>query len=114
MQDAFIFDAVRTPRGRGRSEGSLNDVTALSLAAQILQAVRDRNALDTRMVDDVIFGCVAPTGEQGGNIARIAVLTAGYAGSLAIDGSLLNWTPSDLRFRRLDSVCFRAPGALSA
>jgi acetyl-CoA C-acetyltransferase len=75
---AYIFDAVRTPRGRGRPNGALHEVTALSLASQVLQALRDRNQLDTALVDDVILGCVMPVGEQGSDIARIAALVAGY------------------------------------
>jgi len=82
MADCFIFDAVRSPRGRGKKDGSLHEVTALELAAQSLQAIRDRNALDTAELDDVIMGCVDPVGEQGADIARAAVLKAGYAESV--------------------------------
>ncbi len=78
MTDVFIYDAVRTPRGKGRTDGALHDITALSLAVQVLEAVRDRNDLDTALVDDVIMGCVMPVGEQGSDIARIAALVAGY------------------------------------
>ena len=78
MTDAYIFDAVRTPRGRGRKDGALHEVTALRLAALTLQAIRDRNGIDTALVEDVILGCVTPVGEQGGEIARSAVLYAGY------------------------------------
>jgi acetyl-CoA C-acetyltransferase len=77
--EAFIYDAVRTPRGRGKPDGSLHEVTPVQLAVQVLQAVRERNAIDTADVDDVILGCVAPVGEQGTDIARMAVLTAGFA-----------------------------------
>lgn len=76
--EAYIYDAVRTPRGKGRPDGALHEITALSLAAQALAAVRDRNGLDTALVDDVILGCVMPVGEQGSDIARIAALVAGY------------------------------------
>jgi acetyl-CoA C-acetyltransferase len=79
MAEAYIYDAVRTPRGRGKKDGSLHEITALSLAAQVLEGLRDRNGVDTAIVDDVILGCVAPIGEQGADIARTAVLTAGYA-----------------------------------
>ena len=79
MAEAYIYDAVRTPRGKGRKDGSLHEVTALELATQQLQAVRDRNGLDTSLVDDVIMGCVMPIGEQGGDIARAAVLQADYS-----------------------------------
>lgn len=83
MADAYIFDAVRTPRGKGKSSGSLHEITALSLATQALQAIRDRNNLDTSRVDDVVLGCVSPVGEQGSDIARIAVLNADYAETTA-------------------------------
>jgi len=83
MSEAYIFDAVRTPRGKGKSTGALHEVTALSLATQVLQALRDRNNLDTSKVDDVVFGCVSPVGEQGGDITRIAVINADYAESVA-------------------------------
>jgi acetyl-CoA C-acetyltransferase len=83
MPDAFIFDAVRTPRGRGRVDGALHEITALSLAAQTLQAIAERHALDTSTIDDVVLGCVAPIGEQGSNLGRMAALTAGFASSVA-------------------------------
>jgi acetyl-CoA C-acetyltransferase len=83
MADAYIFDAVRTPRGRGKSDGSLHEVTALSLATGVLQAVRERNHLDTALVDDVVLGVVSPVGEQGSVIARTAVLNADYAETVA-------------------------------
>lgn len=83
MTEAYIYDAVRTPRGKGKSSGSLHEITALSLATQTLQAIRDRNDLPTEHVDDVILGCVSPVGEQGGDIARIAVLNADYAETTA-------------------------------
>jgi acetyl-CoA C-acetyltransferase len=78
MADAFIYDHVRTPRGRGKADGALHEVTALSLTAQTLAAIRDRNELDTNLVDDVVLGCVDPIGEAGGDIARAAALVAGY------------------------------------
>jgi acetyl-CoA C-acetyltransferase len=78
MADAFIYDAVRTPRGRGRADGSLHEVTALRLAETALRALKDRNGLDRAAVDDVVLGCVDPVGEAGGDIARAAALTAGY------------------------------------
>jgi acetyl-CoA C-acetyltransferase len=78
MTDAFIYDHVRTPRGRGKTDGSLHEVTSLNLAAQALGAIRDRNQLDTSEVDDVVLGCVDPIGEAGGDIARAAALAAGY------------------------------------
>lgn len=83
MADAFVFDHVRTPRGRGRPDGALHEVPAIGLATQVLQAVRDRNNLDTAAVDDVVLGCVSPVGEQGSCIGRVAALNAGYAESVA-------------------------------
>ena len=83
MAEAYIFDAVRTPRGKGRASGSLHEATSLSLATQVLEAIRDRNGLDTAKVDDVYLGCVTPIGEQGSDIARIAALNAGYAETVA-------------------------------
>jgi acetyl-CoA C-acetyltransferase len=83
MAEAFIYDAVRTPRGKGKKDGSLHEITALSLASQVLGAIRDRNNLDTSRVDDVVLGCVTPIGEEGADIARTAVLTAGYAQTTA-------------------------------
>src|ERR687886_2877952 len=78
MTDAFIYDHVRTPRGRGKADGALHEVTSLELATQALRALRDRNGLDTRLVDDVVLGCVDPVGEAGGDIARAAALVADY------------------------------------
>ncbi|AOF84140.1 MULTISPECIES: acetyl-CoA C-acetyltransferase [unclassified Hydrogenophaga] len=83
MTEAFIFDAVRTPRGKGRSSGALHGTTPISLAITALQALRDRNTLDTAFVDDIILGCVEPAGEQGANIARVAAIAAGYHESAA-------------------------------
>ncbi len=83
MTEAYIYDAVRTPRGKGKKSGSLHEITALSLATQVLQAIRDRNELDTSKVDDVVLGCVSPVGEQGADIARVAVLNAEYAETTA-------------------------------
>ena len=83
MNEAYIYDAVRTPRGRGKSDGSLHDQQPLTLLTTVLTQLRDRNALDTSFVDDVIMGCVTPIGEQGGDIARTAVLESGYAQSVA-------------------------------
>jgi acetyl-CoA C-acetyltransferase len=78
MPDAFIYDHVRTPRGRGKSDGALHEVTALNLAAQALGAIKNRNKLDPSVVDDVVLGCVDPVGEAGGDIARAAALVAGF------------------------------------
>ncbi|MBS4045193.1 MAG: acetyl-CoA C-acetyltransferase [Alphaproteobacteria bacterium] len=83
MTEAFIYDAVRTPRGKGRSSGALHEVTPMRLATTALEAVRDRNSLDTSLVDDVVLGCVMPVGEQGADIARVAVIQSGYAETTA-------------------------------
>ncbi|MDB5714872.1 MAG: acetyl-CoA C-acetyltransferase [Sphingomonadales bacterium] len=83
MTEAYIYDAVRTPRGKGRPDGALHEITALALAAQTLEALRDRTGLDTALVDDVILGCVMPVGEQGSDIARVAALVAGYHQSVS-------------------------------
>ncbi len=83
MTEAYIYDAVRTPRGKGKSDGALHEITPIQLATQVLEAVRDRNTLDTALVDDVAFGCVAPVGEQGAVITRTAILNAGYSESTA-------------------------------
>ena len=83
MIECYIYDAVRTPRGKGRRDGRLHEITSLSLASQTLEAIRDRTRIDTAKIDDVILGCVAPVGEQGSNIARLAVLNAEYAESVA-------------------------------
>jgi acetyl-CoA C-acetyltransferase len=79
MSEAYIYDHVRTPRGKGKKDGSLHEATPVRLASQMLDAIRDRNkGLDTREIEDVILGCVTPVGEQGANVARTAVLMSGY------------------------------------
>ena len=82
MADAYIYDHVRTPRGPGKKDGSLHEVPAVRLAAKALEALRDRNGIDTRTVDDVLMGCVDPIGEAGSDIARAAVFEAGYDNSV--------------------------------
>jgi acetyl-CoA C-acetyltransferase len=83
MAEAFIYDHVRTPRGRGKVDGALHEVTALSLASQTLGAIKSRNNLDTALVDDVVMGVVDPVGEAAADIARTAALVAGYGDSVA-------------------------------
>ncbi len=79
MRECYVFDAVRTPRGRGRkSDGGLAATTPLELLKTTLGALRERNQLDTATIDEVILGCVEAAGEQGADIARLAVLYAGY------------------------------------
>ncbi len=79
MPEAFVFDAVRTPRGRGKVGGALRTVSPTQLAAMALKAIKERNHLDTTLVDDVVLGCVEPVKDQAVVIARTAVLSAGYA-----------------------------------
>ena len=78
MTDAYIFDAVRTPRGKGRADGSLHEVTSVRLSAEVLNELKARNDLDTSKVEDVIWGNVTQVGEQGACLARSAVLYAGW------------------------------------
>ena len=82
MTEAYIYDAVRTPRGKGRKDGSLHEVTSVRLSAQVLDAVKDRNGLDGHAVEDVIWGNVTQVGEQGGCLARTAVLASGLDQSI--------------------------------
>jgi acetyl-CoA C-acetyltransferase len=79
MTDVFIYDHVRTPRGRGKKDGSLHEVPSVRLAAKVLEAVRDRNGLDTATVDDIIMGCVDPVMDAGAVIAKAAAFEAGYS-----------------------------------
>lgn len=83
MTDALIYDAVRTPRGKGREGGSLNGVTPLELQRQLLTAILDRNSLDSAAIDDLILGCVTQVGDQGGNIAKVAALYSGLPDSVS-------------------------------
>jgi acetyl-CoA C-acetyltransferase len=107
MPEAFIYDHVRSPRGRGKADGSLHEVTALNLAAQTLAAVKDRNKLDPALVEDVVLGCVDPVGEAGGDIARASALVAGFGDS--VPGVQIN------RFcaSGLDAVNFAAAEVMS-
>lgn len=78
MTDAFIYDHVRTPRGRGKPDGALHEVSTINLASHVLTGIRERNKLDPLLVDDVVLGCVDPVGEAGGDIARVSAIVAGY------------------------------------
>ena len=102
MAEALIYDHVRTPRGRGKPDGSLHTATTLHLAATALKAIKDRNHLEAGQVDDVVMGCVDPVGEAGGDIARMGALAAGFGD--AVPGVQIN------RFcaSGLDSVNFAA------
>jgi len=107
MTEAFIYDHVRTPRGRGKADGSLHEVTTLNLATQVLKGIKDRNRLDTAMVDDVVMGLVDPVGEAGSDIPRMAAICAGYGES--VPGIQIN------RFcaSGLDAVNFAAAQVMS-
>jgi acetyl-CoA C-acetyltransferase len=107
MADAFIYDHVRTPRGRGKADGALHEVTALNLATQTLVALKGRNKLDPALVDDVVLGCVDPVGEAGGDIARVAAICADYGNG--VPGVQIN------RFcaSGLDAVNFAAAEVMS-
>jgi acetyl-CoA C-acetyltransferase len=78
LEDAIIFDAIRSPRGKGKQDGSLHELTSVYLSAEILKSIRDRNQLNTILIEDVIWGNVTQVGEQGGCLARSAVLKAGF------------------------------------
>ncbi len=78
MPEAFIYDCVRTPRGRGKPDGALHEVPSVDLAASVLRMLRHRSGFAPEQIEDVVFGCVDPVGEAGGNIARAAVLKAGF------------------------------------
>ncbi len=88
MPEAFIYDHMRTPRGRGKKDGSLHEVPAVRLAAHTLNSLRDRNDIDTKTVDDVILGCVDPVGEAGSDIARAAIFEANY--DICVPGMQIN------------------------
>jgi acetyl-CoA C-acetyltransferase len=107
MTDAFIYDHVRTPRGRGKPDGSLHEVTSLALATHVLKEIRDRNHLDAKLLDDVVLGCVDPVGEAGGDIARAAALSADFGNE--VPGVQIN------RFcaSGLDAVNFAAAQVMS-
>jgi acetyl-CoA C-acetyltransferase len=79
MTEVFVYDHVRTPRGRGKKDGALHEVPTPRLAAKALQALRDRNGLDTSTVDDIIMGCVDPVFEAGAVIPKAAAFEAGYS-----------------------------------
>jgi acetyl-CoA C-acetyltransferase len=107
MTEAFIYDHVRSPRGRGKPDGALHEVTTLNLATQVLKGLRERNKLDPALVDDVVLGCVDPVGEAGGDIARVSALCAGYGDG--VPGMQIN------RFcaSGLDAVNFAAAKVMS-
>ena len=79
MTEAYIYDAVRTPRGKGKSDGSLHEITPVAMATQVLNAIKDRNNLPADSVEDVAMGVVSPVGEQGAVITRTALLQSDFA-----------------------------------
>lgn len=83
MTEALIFDAIRTPRGKGKPDGALHSVKPVNLMAGLLSALQARNQLDTAQVDDIVLGCVTPVGDQGADIAKTAALVADWHGSVA-------------------------------
>jgi len=83
MAEAFIYDAVRTPRGKGKKDGALHEVPALRLLTSTFKAIRERNNLDTSYVEDAIIGCVTQIAEQGSDIAKTAAIAAGYSNNTA-------------------------------
>jgi acetyl-CoA C-acetyltransferase len=107
MPEAYIYDHVRTPRGRGKPDGALHEVTALALATAPLKALKERNDIKDGTIDDVVLGCVDPVGEAGGDIARMAALCAGYGND--VPGIQIN------RFcaSGLDAVNFAAAQVMS-
>ncbi|MEM9726738.1 MAG: acetyl-CoA C-acyltransferase, partial [Pseudomonadota bacterium] len=76
MADAYIYDAVRTPRGKGKPDGALHEITPTDMSTQVFDALVERNNLATDQVEDVVMGCVSPVGEQGANVGRTAVLSS--------------------------------------
>ncbi|MRW84560.1 acetyl-CoA C-acyltransferase, partial [Pseudoduganella sp. FT26W] len=78
MSDAYIYEAIRTPRGRGTHDGSLHSVKPVSLVTGLLHELRERHQIDTALIDDLVLGCVTPVGDQGADLARIAALAAGW------------------------------------
>ena len=83
MTQALIFDAIRTPRGKGKADGALHSVKPVNLVAGLLTALAQRNDLDTQQVDDIVLGCVTPVGDQGADIAKTAALVADWDVSVA-------------------------------
>ena len=83
MTEAYIFDSIRSPRGKGRSDGSMHEISSVKLSSIILQALKTRSQLDTSLIEDVIWGNVTQIGEQGGCLARSAVLLSEYEQSVA-------------------------------
>jgi acetyl-CoA C-acetyltransferase len=106
-QEVYVYDTVRTPRGKGKKDGKLHGISPVQLLKNVLTGLRDRNRLDTSRVDDVVLGCVTPVGEQGADIARTAVLYAGW------DQSVPGVTQSRFCASGLESVNLAAMKVMS-
>ena len=100
MSDAYIFDHVRTPRGKGKKDGSLHQASPVWLLSTLLRALQQRSDLDTGLVDDVVLGCVTPVGEQGACIARVAALAAGYDQRVSGVGAMERALDETLRYAK--------------
>lgn len=83
MSEAYIIDAIRTPRGKGKKDGSLYEVKPITLLTTLLNELKQRHQLDTAKVDDIVLGCVTPVGDQGGDIAKTAAIAAGWSDNVA-------------------------------
>ena len=83
QNQAFIYDSIRTPRGKGKPGGALYEVKPVALLGNLLNDLKERNALDTSQVDDIVAGCVSPIGDQGADIAKMAALYAGWSDIVA-------------------------------
>ncbi|MGL5144120.1 MAG: beta-ketoacyl synthase N-terminal-like domain-containing protein, partial [Acinetobacter junii] len=83
MSEAYIIDAIRTPRGKGKKDGSLHEVKPITLLTTLLNELQQRHQLDTSKVDDIVLGCVTPIGDQGGDIAKTAAIAAGWNDDVA-------------------------------
>src|SRR4028119_595236 len=84
IPEAYVYDAIRTPRGRGKASGSLHEVKPVALVTGLIDEIRARNPqLDTGQVDDVVLGVVTPIGDQGGDIAKTAAIAAGLPDTAA-------------------------------
>ncbi|WP_332853604.1 acetyl-CoA C-acetyltransferase [Duganella sp. S19_KUP01_CR8] len=78
MTEAYVYEAIRTPRGKGKKDGSLHSVKPITLLSGLMRELQSRHKLDTSLIDDVVLGCVTPVGDQGADIAKIAALAAGW------------------------------------
>ena len=108
MTEAYIYDAVRSPRGKGRPDGALHEITPIDLASQVLAAIRDRNGLSGAEIEDVAFGCVSPVGEQGAVITRTAILCRLSAHDIGHSGKpFLRFGPRGIQHRGCQGEVWR-------